>query len=48
VAAFLILLWRFYNEYNLGYLEINPFVVVGESVRVLDVAAKVRDCAVML
>jgi ATP citrate (pro-S)-lyase len=45
VASFVRLLLRFYNEYNLGYVEINPFVVVDGVVRVLDMAAKVDETA---
>jgi len=45
VAAFLIVLWQFYLDYNMGYVEINPFVVVNKSVRVLDMAAKVDETA---
>lgn len=45
VAQFVLLLLQFYNDYNLGYVEINPFVVKDGVVRVLDMAAKVDETA---
>lgn len=50
VATFLAALYRFYVELAFTYLEINPIVMVGDSVVPLDLAAKVdltaqQDCA---
>jgi len=50
VATFLAALHRFYVELAFTYLEINPIVMVGDSVLPLDLAAKVdltaqQDCA---
>lgn len=50
VATFLAALYRFYVELAFTYLEINPIVLVGDSVLPLDLAAKVdltaqQDCA---
>jgi len=43
VAGFINSLFKFYSDLNYAYLEINPFVVVKDSVVPLDLAAKLDD-----
>jgi len=45
VANFVEGLFKFYAELNFAYLEINPIVVVGDTVVPLDLAAKLDDTA---
>ncbi len=44
-AQFLVLLFRFYMDYNFSFLEINPFVLRAGKIVVLDCAAKLDSAA---
>lgn len=43
IAGYIETMVDFYNELHFAYLEINPFVVVGERVVPLDIAARLDD-----
>jgi ATP citrate (pro-S)-lyase len=45
IAGFVEMLFHFYAELNYAYLEINPFVVAGEHIVPLDLAARIDDTA---
>ncbi len=45
LAGFFEGMYKFYADLNYAYLEINPVVVVGKDVYVLDLAAKLDDTA---
>ncbi|MBN2256015.1 MAG: ATPase [Deltaproteobacteria bacterium] len=45
IAEFIEGLFKYYADLNYSYLEINPFVVDGEGVTPLDLAAKLDDTA---
>ena len=45
LALFLQSLYKFYVELNFAYLEINPLVVTGTTVHILDLAAKLDSAA---
>jgi ATP citrate (pro-S)-lyase len=45
IAGFVEKLFRFYAQLHYTYLEINPFVVVGEYIVPLDMAARIDDTA---
>jgi ATP-citrate lyase beta-subunit len=42
-AEFIKGLYQFYRELNYAYLEINPFVVTGQSIVPLDLVARIDD-----
>ncbi|MEW5937405.1 MAG: ATP citrate lyase citrate-binding domain-containing protein [Candidatus Thermoplasmatota archaeon] len=43
IAGFIEGIFKFYADLNYAYLEVNPFVVVGEKIYPLDLAAKLDD-----
>jgi ATP citrate (pro-S)-lyase len=45
IAGFIEMMFRFYSELNYTYLEINPFVVSGDHIVPLDLAARIDDTA---
>ncbi len=45
IAGFLETMFKFYVEHQYAYLEVNPFVVVGDYIVPLDLAAKIDDTA---
>jgi ATP citrate (pro-S)-lyase len=45
IAGFIEGMFRFYADLNYTYLEINPFVVSGDRIYPLDLAAKLDDTA---
>ncbi|MFH0848342.1 MAG: ATP citrate lyase citrate-binding domain-containing protein [archaeon] len=45
VSGFIEGMFRFYVDLNYAYLEINPFVAVGDRICLLDLAAKLDDTA---
>jgi len=45
IAGFIEGMFKFYADLNYTYLEINPFVVVGNRIVPLDLAAKLDDTA---
>lgn len=48
VAGFIATIFAFYAELHYAYLEMNPFIVVGERILPLDLAAKIDDTAEFL
>ena len=45
IAGFIEGMFKFYADLNYAYLEINPFVVTGNKIYPLDLAAKLDDTA---
>jgi ATP citrate (pro-S)-lyase len=45
IGGFIEGMFKFYADLNFAYLEINPFVVVGQKIYPLDLAAKLDDTA---
>jgi ATP citrate (pro-S)-lyase len=45
VQSFIQSLYKVYTSLYFTYLEINPLVVVGDKVHILDLAAKIDQCA---
>ena len=45
IAGFIEGMFKFYADLNYTYLEINPFVVTGDRIVPLDLAAKLDDTA---
>ena len=45
IAGFIEGMFKFYSDLNYAYLEINPFVVTGNKIYPLDLAAKLDDTA---
>jgi ATP citrate (pro-S)-lyase len=45
IAGFIEGMFKFYADLNYSYLEINPFVVTGDKIVPLDLAAKLDDTA---
>ncbi|XP_074659713.1 ATP-citrate synthase-like isoform X2 [Tubulanus polymorphus] len=45
LASFIVTLYEFFQTMYFTYLEINPLVVTGGKVHILDVAAKLDQCA---
>eukprot|EP00163_Fabomonas_tropica_P028359 TRINITY_DN5750_c0_g1_i1.p1 TRINITY_DN5750_c0_g1~~TRINITY_DN5750_c0_g1_i1.p1 ORF type:complete len:1122 (+),score=399.79 TRINITY_DN5750_c0_g1_i1:269-3634(+) len=48
VSSFLVGLYKAYTDLHFTYLEINPLVVVGDTVHVLDMAARLDQTAEFL
>ncbi len=45
IAGFIEAMFKLYSDLNYAYLEINPIVVVGDTIIPLDLAAKIDDTA---
>ena len=45
IAGFIEGMFKFYADLNYSYLEINPFVITGQKIYPLDLAAKLDDTA---
>ncbi|XP_055892192.1 ATP-citrate synthase-like isoform X1 [Biomphalaria glabrata] len=48
ITDFIVTLYKVYQELHFTYLEINPLVVKGTQIYILDLAAKIDQCAEFL